>query len=47
MRAIVQNRYGSADVLKLEEIDRPTVAADEVLVPVCAASVHAETSGTS
>jgi NADPH:quinone reductase-like Zn-dependent oxidoreductase len=40
MQAIVQNRYGSADVLKLEEIDRPRVGDDEVLVRVHAAGVH-------
>ncbi len=40
MKAIVQNGYGSADVLKLQEIEKPTVADDEVLVRVRAASVH-------
>ena len=40
MKAIVQDRYGSADVLKLQEIDMPVVADDEVLVRVRAASVH-------
>ena len=42
MKAIVQERYGSADVLELREIDRPTVDDDEVLVRVRAASVHAD-----
>jgi NADPH:quinone reductase-like Zn-dependent oxidoreductase len=42
MRAIVQDRYGSADVLELREIDRPTVKDDEVLVRVRTASVHAD-----
>jgi NADPH:quinone reductase-like Zn-dependent oxidoreductase len=42
MKAIVQDRYGSADVLELREIDRPTVKDDEVLVRVRAASVHAD-----
>lgn len=32
MKAIVQNRYGSADVLELREIDKPVAADDEVLV---------------
>ena len=40
MKAIVQDRYGSPDVLELREIDRPTVEDDEVLVRVRAASVH-------
>ena len=41
MRAIVQEGYGSADVLALREIDKPTVAEDGVLVRVHAASVNA------
>ncbi len=40
MKAIVQDRYGSADVLKLQDIDKPVVEDDEVLVRVRAASVH-------
>jgi NADPH:quinone reductase-like Zn-dependent oxidoreductase len=40
MRAIVQDRYGSADVLAARTIERPTVADDQVLVRVHAASVH-------
>jgi NADPH:quinone reductase-like Zn-dependent oxidoreductase len=40
MKAIVQDRYGSADVLELREIDRPTVGDDEVLVRVRATSLH-------
>lgn len=39
MRAIVQDRYGSADVLELREIARPRPAADEVIVRVHAAGV--------
>lgn len=39
MRAIVQNGYGTADVLRMAEIDRPSIAADEVLVQVRAAGV--------
>jgi NADPH:quinone reductase-like Zn-dependent oxidoreductase len=41
MKAIVQEGYGSADVLHLREIDRPEVAEDRVLVRVRAASVNA------
>jgi NADPH:quinone reductase-like Zn-dependent oxidoreductase len=41
MTAIVQDEYGTApeDVLRLAEIARPTIAADEILVRVHAASV--------
>lgn len=39
MKAIVQDRYGEADVLRLEEIDRPDIGDDEVLVEVHAAGV--------
>jgi NADPH:quinone reductase-like Zn-dependent oxidoreductase len=40
MRAIVQDVYGEAeDVLRLAEIDRPTIGDDEVLVRVHAAGV--------
>ena len=42
MKAIVQDRYGSADVLEFREIDRPTAKDGEVLVRVRAASVHAD-----
>src|SRR5215208_949788 len=40
MKAIVQDKYGSPDVLELREIDKPVVTDDEVLVRVHAASVH-------
>lgn len=39
MRAIVQRRYGSADVLHLDEIERATIGAEEVLVEVRAAGL--------
>jgi NADPH:quinone reductase-like Zn-dependent oxidoreductase len=42
MKAIVQDRYGSPDVLELREIESPTASDDEVLVRVRAASVHAD-----
>ena len=32
MKAIVQDTYGSADVLELRDVERPEVADDEVLV---------------
>ena len=40
MLAITQDNYGSADVLKVGEIDKPGIEADEVLVRVHAASIH-------
>ena len=42
MRAVVQDEYGknAADVLRLEQIDRPEIGDEEVLVRVRAASVH-------
>jgi NADPH:quinone reductase-like Zn-dependent oxidoreductase len=39
VHAVVQDAYGSADVLHLAEIDRPVVGADEVLLRVHAAGV--------
>ena len=39
MRAIVQDAYGEADVLRLERIARPVIGDDEVLVRVQAAGV--------
>ncbi|MGK2948182.1 MAG: NAD(P)-dependent alcohol dehydrogenase [Acidimicrobiales bacterium] len=39
MQAIVQDRYGSADVLELREVARPEPAADELLIEVHAAGV--------
>ena len=41
MKAIVQDKYGSAgEVLKLQDIAKPLVKDDEVLVRVHAASIH-------
>ena len=41
MKAIVQNEYGSPDVLELKEIDKPVVKDNDVLVRVHAAALHA------
>ena len=41
MKAIVYNKYGTPDVLELEEIDTPDVGNDEVLIRVHASSVNA------
>lgn len=40
MKAIVQDRYGSPDVLQARDIDPPEIGADEVLIRVHAASIH-------
>jgi NADPH:quinone reductase-like Zn-dependent oxidoreductase len=39
MRAVVHDRYGPPDVLRLEEVERPEPADDEVLVRVHATTV--------
>lgn len=39
MRAIVHPRYGTPDVLRLEQVERPVPGADDVLVRVHAAGV--------
>ncbi len=40
MKAIVYCDYGTADVLKLEDIEKPTPADDEILVRVRAAAIN-------
>ncbi len=41
MKAIIQDRYGSPDVLQLREVDKPVAADNEVLVRIHAAGVNA------
>ena len=41
MRAVSYTEYGSADVVRVKDVDRPVPKDDEVLVRVCAASVNA------
>ena len=40
MKAIAYSNYGSPDVLRCEEIEKPTAGDDEVLIRVRAASVN-------
>ena len=40
MKAVVYRRYGSPDVLELDDIDKPTPRDREVLIKVHAASVN-------
>lgn len=40
MRAVRYHEHGAADVLRVDEVDRPTPDADEVLVEMRAASVN-------
>lgn len=39
MRAVVHDEYGEAEVLRLAEVERPAIAADQVLVRVHAAGL--------
>ena len=41
MKAIVQNEYGSPEVLKLKEVDKPVVKENDVLVSVHAVALNA------
>jgi NADPH:quinone reductase-like Zn-dependent oxidoreductase len=41
VKAIVNTKYGSPDVLRFEEIEKPTPRDNEVLIEVHAASVNA------
>ena len=40
MKAIVYRNFGSPDILKCEEIDKPAPGDNEVLIKVCAASLN-------
>ena len=40
MKAIVYHEYGSPEVLRCEEIEKPAAGDDEVLIRVRAASVN-------
>jgi NADPH:quinone reductase-like Zn-dependent oxidoreductase len=40
MKAVVQDEYGSSDVLHLDEVEKPVPGDDDVLIRVNAASIH-------
>jgi NADPH:quinone reductase-like Zn-dependent oxidoreductase len=40
MKAIVYHKYGSPDVLKLEEVEKPLPTADEILIKIHAVSLN-------
>lgn len=41
MKAVVYTKYGSPDVLQLQELEKPTAKDDEILIKVYAASLNA------
>jgi len=41
MKAIVQNAYGSPDLLECKQVEKPVPGDHEVLVRVCAAGLNA------
>jgi NADPH:quinone reductase-like Zn-dependent oxidoreductase len=45
MKAVVHDRYGSPDVLRLEEVERPVLKEDEVLIKIHATTVNRTDSG--
>ncbi len=40
VKAIVYEGFGSPDILRCEEIEKPTPGENEVLIRVCAASIN-------
>ena len=42
MKAVVYGRYGSPEVLEVQEVEKPTPTDNEVLIKVCASSINVE-----
>src|SRR5258708_7342257 len=40
MKAVVYSRYGSPDVVQIDDVEKPVPRDNEVLIKVCAASVN-------
>ncbi len=40
MKAIVYDRYGSPDVLRMEEVEKPEPTDDQVLIKILAVSIN-------
>jgi 2-desacetyl-2-hydroxyethyl bacteriochlorophyllide A dehydrogenase len=40
MKAAIINRYGSADVLQIADVKKPSIASNQLLIKVCASSVN-------
>jgi NADPH:quinone reductase-like Zn-dependent oxidoreductase len=40
MKAVVHEGFGSPDILRYQEIEKPTPGEDDVLIKVCAASIN-------
>jgi NADPH:quinone reductase-like Zn-dependent oxidoreductase len=41
LKAVVYEKYGSADVLEYKEVEKPTITEDGILVRINASSMNA------